>query len=89
MYTFSNLYKNVFKKLKSHIYISTQYIVEAPLAEIYSLKFLWYDATGTPVFGEFLPFFPADPLKLCQVGWGASVTFRSLQRYSIGFKSRL
>ena len=26
---------------------------------------------GTPVFGEFLPFFSADPLKLCQVGWGA------------------
>ena len=28
---------------------------------------------GTPVFGEFLPFFSADPLKLCQVGWGASL----------------
>ena len=26
---------------------------------------------GTPVFGEFLPYFSADPLKLCQVGWGA------------------
>ena len=26
---------------------------------------------GTPEFGEFLPFFSADPLKLCQVGWGA------------------
>jgi hypothetical protein len=26
-----------------------------------------------PVFGEFLPFFSADPLKLCQVGWGASL----------------
>ena len=25
---------------------------------------------GKPVFGEFLPFFSADPLKLCQVGWG-------------------
>ena len=24
----------------------------------------------TPVFGKFLPFFSADPLKLCQVGWG-------------------
>jgi hypothetical protein len=23
------------------------------------------------VFGEFLPFFSADPLKLCQIGWGA------------------
>ena len=28
---------------------------------------------GTPVFGEFLPFFSADPLNLCQVGWGASL----------------
>ena len=28
---------------------------------------------GTPVFGEFLPFFSVDPLKLCQVGWGASL----------------
>ena len=26
---------------------------------------------GTPVFGEFLSFFSADPLKLCQIGWGA------------------
>ena len=25
---------------------------------------------GTPSFGEFLPFFSADPLKLYQVGWG-------------------
>ena len=28
---------------------------------------------GTPVFGEFHPFFSADPLKICQVGWGASM----------------
>ena len=28
---------------------------------------------GTPVFREFLLFFSADPLKLCQVGWGASL----------------
>jgi hypothetical protein len=27
----------------------------------------------TPVFGEFLPFFSADPLKLFQVGWRASL----------------
>ena len=25
---------------------------------------------GTLVFGEFLPLFSADPLKLFQVGWG-------------------
>ena len=28
---------------------------------------------GTLVFGEFLPLFSEDPLKLCQVGWGASL----------------
>ena len=28
---------------------------------------------GTPVFGEFLPFFSAAPLKLCQAGWGAKL----------------
>ena len=27
----------------------------------------------TPVFGEFLPFFFPDPIKLCQVGWGVSL----------------
>ena len=26
-----------------------------------------------PVFGEFLPFFSADLLNVCQVGWGASL----------------
>ena len=26
-----------------------------------------------PVFGEFLPFFSAELLKLCQVRWGASL----------------
>ena len=38
----------------------TQYFVEAPLVVITAL-----------LLGEFLPFFSADPLKLCQVGWGA------------------
>ena len=28
---------------------------------------------GTPVFGEFLAFFSADPLKLCPIGWVASL----------------
>ena len=28
---------------------------------------------GPPVFVEFLSFFSADPHKLCQVGWGASL----------------
>ena len=38
----------------------------------YCLKssWVWRNKLGTPVFGEFLLFFSADPLKLCQVGWG-------------------
>ena len=46
-----------------------QYFVEAPSAAITALSLLRYDAA--PVFGEFLPFISADPVKLCQVGWGA------------------
>jgi hypothetical protein len=39
----------------------------------YSLKSSWILGykLGTPVFGEFLKLFSADPLKLCQVGLGA------------------
>ena len=38
------------------------------------MSVLGYDYNlGIPVFGEFLPLFSADPLKLCQVGWGASL----------------
>ena len=39
----------------------------------YSLDFswVWRYKIGTIVFGEFIPFFSADPCKLCQVGWGA------------------
>ena len=41
---------------------------------ITALSLLGYDATSlAPVFGEFLPFFSADPLKLCQVEWGVSL----------------
>ena len=41
----------------------------------YSLKssWVWRYKLGKPVFGEFLAFFSADPLKLCQVGWGVSL----------------
>ena len=59
----------------------------------HSLKssWVWRYKLGTPGFGEFLPFFSADPLNLCQVGWERSCTaiFRSLERCSIGLKSRL
>jgi hypothetical protein len=38
---------------------------------------------GTPVFVEFLQFFSADPIKLCQFGWGASLHsfFRSSEMF--------
>jgi hypothetical protein len=32
-----------------------------------------FGTLGTLVFREFLLFLSADPLKLCQVGWGASL----------------
>ena len=44
----------------------------------------------TPIFGELLPLLSADPLKLCQVGWGVSLhIYFHLQRCSIRFKSGL
>ena len=41
----------------------------------YSLEnyWVWLYKLGPPVFGAFLPFFSADPLKLRQVVWGASL----------------
>ena len=53
----------------------TQYFVEAHLAAITASSPLGYYTTilAHLVFGEFLPFFSADLLKLCQVGWGASL----------------
>ena len=49
----------------------TQYFVDAPLVAI-TPQVLGYKL-DTPVFGEFLTFFSADPLNLCQVGRGASL----------------
>jgi hypothetical protein len=51
----------------------TQYFVEAPLAVITALSLLGYDAVSLAhlYFGEFLLFLSVDPLRLCQVGWGA------------------
>ena len=41
----------------------------------YSLKYFWVWCfkLGTSIFGKFLPFYFAGPLKLHQVGWGVSV----------------
>jgi hypothetical protein len=66
-------------KLKYHIYISIQTLYSvlrwSTFGSDYCLKssWVWCWNLGTPVFGEFLPFFSADPLKLCQVGWGMSL----------------
>jgi hypothetical protein len=62
------------KQLKYYIYISIQNLsLPSTFGSDYSLEssWVWRYKLGTPVFGELLPFFPADPLKLCQVGWGA------------------
>ena len=47
-------------------------------SDYYSLKssLVWHYKLGTPIFGEFLPLSSGDPLKLCQVGWGASLNSR-------------
>ena len=64
---FANL--NTFTKV---FRLFTQYIVETHLAAMKSSWVRRYKL-GTPVFGEFLPCFSADALKLCQVGLGASL----------------
>ena len=68
LYIFANVYKKN-NMLKSHLhkYSDPLLNVEAPLAAFTALSY----KLGTPVFEEFLPLFSADPLKLCQVGWGA------------------
>uniref|UniRef100_A0A673ZKN5 Uncharacterized protein n=1 Tax=Salmo trutta TaxID=8032 RepID=A0A673ZKN5_SALTR len=58
-------------KVNSHLSF-TQYFVEAPFAAITASGLIGYElqAWHTCIW-EFLPFFSADPFKLCQVGWGA------------------
>ena len=63
--------------MKHHIDISIQtlYSVEAPLTGITTLSLFGYDARSFEhldlrIFGDF---FSADPVKLCQVGWGSSI----------------
>ena len=70
------------KRLNSSVSIQTLYSVLcwSTFGSDYSLEssWVWCCKPGTPVFGEFPPFFSADPLKLCQVGWWAL-----LHNYSI------
>ena len=63
----------------NHIYISIQTLYSVLCWSTFgsdnSLEYswVWRYKLGTPVFGEFLPFSSADPLKLCEAGWGASL----------------
>ena len=67
------------KKLKYTFYISIQtlywVLCWSTFGRDYSIEYscVWCYKLGTPAFGEFPPFFSVDPLKLCQVGWGASL----------------
>jgi hypothetical protein len=68
-------YKMLANLLKSFKYINIQTLYSvlcwSTFGSDYSLKssWVWRYKLGTPVFGEFLPFLLADPLKLCQVSW--------------------
>jgi len=67
------------KKLKYNMYISIHSLCSmlcwSTFGSNYSLKsfWVWRYKLGTPIYGQFLPFFFAEPLRLHQVGWGASV----------------
>ena len=80
---------------KYYIYISIQTLYSvlcwSTFGSDYSFasSWVWCYKLGTPVFGEFLPFFSADPLKLCQVWWGASLHSYFQVSLEIGFKSGL
>ena len=75
---FGNVCKCInMSKWKYHIYKSIQTLYSvlrwSTFGSNYSLEcsLVWRFKLGTPVFGDILPFFSADPLKLCQVGWRA------------------
>ena len=66
------------EKLKYHIYISIQPLYSVLCGSTLGFNsfksfWVWLYKLGTLVFGEFLPLFSADPLKLCKIGWGASL----------------
>jgi hypothetical protein len=74
---FANVF--IFKQLKYHIYVNIHTLYSGLFWSIFSSDYslesswVWRYKLGTPVFGEFITFFSADPLKLCQVGWGVSL----------------
>ena len=63
------------KKLKYDVYISIQTLNSvlrwSTFGSDYNLEssWVWCYKLAAPVFGEFLPFCSADPLKICRVGW--------------------
>lgn len=61
--------------LKKKVFTSfDQYFVEASLAAITASSLFECNATSlAPIFGQFLPFLFAQPLRLCQVGWRVSM----------------
>ena len=68
-----DIFAHLFKKYIYHISISIQTLYSvlcwSTFGSDYSLESSW---VWRYKLGEILPFISADPLKLCQVGWGAS-----------------
>ena len=61
-------------KMKIHLYKYSDPLLSTLLKHLRQLlqPRVLSDMTNTCIWG-FLPFFSADPLKCCQVGWGASL----------------
>jgi hypothetical protein len=56
-------------------------VLTAGQCEVRKSSWVWRYKLGTPVFGEFILLFSADPLKLCRAGWGESLQlFSGLSR---------
>lgn len=72
--------------------INTRYFLEAPFSAIASSSLFEYDATSLAnlFFGQFLPFFIAEPFILHQVEWGHALPTMapSVDRY-VSFHSQM
>ncbi len=93
MKTILEMSVNLFKRKKVKYYISTQYLVEAPLAAVTASGLFGYDATSFAhldlgIFRHSSLQIPSSSVRLDgDHRWTA--IFRSLQRFSIGLKSGL
>ena len=68
--------KQFFRNICKYIYFFKHWIYDICISiqTYWEFSLIGTDTTSlAPVFGEFLPFFSADPLKLCQIGWGVSL----------------